>query len=197
MAEYDVESLTDREVARIVKSAVTPRPIAWISTVGADGVDNLAPFSSYNYVSSSQPVVTFHSPNESHGGLKDTARNAVDTGEFAVNVVTEPLMEVMDHTSASLPPEESEFDHAGVERAECRRIDAPRVADAPVTMECTLHDTVEVYDRLMVLGEVVHFHVSEAVTTDGEVDMRKLPTVGRLGGPYYTVSDPVEFERQF
>ena len=197
MAEYDVESLTDREVARIVKSAVTPRPIAWISTVGTDGVDNLAPFSSYNYVSSSRPVVTFHSPNEGHGGLKDTARNAVDTGEFAVNVVTEPLMEVMDHTSVKLPPEESEFDHVGIERAECRRIDPPRVADAPVTMECTLHDTVEVADRLMVLGEVVHFHVSEEVITDGKVDQRKLPTVGRLGGPYYTVSEPVEFERQF
>ena len=82
MVEYDVESLTEREVARIIKSAVTPRPIAWISTVGEDGVDNLAPFSSYNYVSSSQPVVTFHSPNEASGGLKDTARNAVDTGEF-------------------------------------------------------------------------------------------------------------------
>ncbi|MEF8842150.1 MAG: flavin reductase family protein [Haloarculaceae archaeon] len=197
MAGHDAESLTERERSRIVKSAVTPRPIAWISSRSTDGVDNLAPFSSYNYVSSSRPVVTFHSPNEAHGGLKDTARNAVEAGEFAVNVVTEPLMEVMDHTSATLPPEESEFDHAGIERAECTAIDAPRVADAPVTMECTLHDTVEVADRLMVLGEAVHFHVSEDVLTGGKVDQRKLPTVGRLGGPYYTVSEPVEFERQF
>jgi flavin reductase (DIM6/NTAB) family NADH-FMN oxidoreductase RutF len=64
-------------------------------------------------------------------------------------------------------------------------------------MECTLYDTFEVADRLMVLGEVVHFHVSEDVLTDGKVDQRELPTVGRLGGPYYTVSEPVEFERQF
>ncbi|MEF8868021.1 MAG: flavin reductase family protein [Haloarculaceae archaeon] len=197
MVEYDATSLTERERSRIVKSAVTPRPIAWVSSRSADGEDNLAPFSSYNYVSSSRPVVTFHSPNETHGGLKDSARNAVDTGAFAVNVVTEPLMEEMDHTSATIPAEESEFTLAGVERAECTAIDAPRVAEAPVTMECTLHDTVEVYDRLMVLGEVVHFHVAEEVTTDGEIDMRKLPTVGRLGGPYYTVSAPVEFERQF
>jgi len=197
MTGHDAESLSERERSRIVKSAVTPRPIAWVSSRGEGGVDNLAPYSSYNYVSSSRPVVTFHSPNEANGGLKDTARNAVEAGEFAVNVVTEPLLEAMDHTSAKLPPEESEFDHAGIERAECVRIDAPRVADAPVTMECTLHDAVEVADRLMVLGEAVHFHVSEAVRTDGEVDMRKLPTVGRLGGPYYTVSEPVEFERQF
>jgi len=197
MVEYDAESLTGRERARIVKSAVTPRPIAWISTRSTDGIDNLAPFSSYNYVSSDQPVVTFHSPNEAHGGLKDTARNAVATGEFAVNVVTEPLMEVMDQTSAALPPEESEFDAVDIEWVECTRIDAPRVAAAPVTMECRLHDTHEIFDRLMVLGEVVHFHVSEEILTDGDIDMRKLPTVGRLGGPYYTVSDPVEFERQF
>jgi len=197
MVDYDAESLTGRERARIVKSAVTPRPIAWISTNSEDGIDNLAPFSSYNYVSSDQPVVTFHSPNEAHGGLKDTARNAVDTGEFAVNVVTEPLMEVMDQTSARLPPEESEFDAVDIERAECAEIDAPRVADAPVTMECVLHDTHEIFDRLMILGEVVHFHVSEDVLTEGDIDMQKLPTVGRLGGPYYTVSDPVEFERQF
>jgi flavin reductase (DIM6/NTAB) family NADH-FMN oxidoreductase RutF len=197
MIEYDAASLTGRERARIIKSAVTPRPIAWVSSRSEDGVDNLAPYSSYNYVSSNRPVVTFHSPNEAHGGLKDSARNAVETGEFAVNVVTEPLMETMDSTSAKLPPEESEFDDVGIERAECTAIDAPRVADAPVTMECRLHDTVEVADRLMVLGEVVHFHVSEDVITDGKVDQRKLPTVGRLGGPFYTVSEPVEFERQF
>jgi flavin reductase (DIM6/NTAB) family NADH-FMN oxidoreductase RutF len=197
MIEHDAESLTGRERARIVKSAVTPRPIAWISSRSTDGGDNLAPYSSYNYVSSSGSAVTFHSPNEAHGGLKDSARNAVDTGEFAVNVVTEPLMEAMDHTSAKLPPGESEFDEVGIDRAECTAIDAPRVADAPVTMECRLHDTVEVFDTLMVIGEIVHFHLSESVLTDGEIDMHELPTVGRLGGPYYTVSDPVEFERQF
>ena len=197
MREYDTTDLAEREIARIVKSAVTPRPIAWISTRSGAGVDNLAPFSSYNYVSSARPVVSFNSPNEAHGGPKDTARNALDTGEFAVNVVTEPLLEEMDHTGASVPPEESEFDLAGVERAECTRIDAPRVADAVATMECTLYESIEIHDKLMILGEVRRFHVAEEVFTDGKVDMRKIRTVGRLGGPYYTVSDPVEYERRF
>jgi flavin reductase (DIM6/NTAB) family NADH-FMN oxidoreductase RutF len=197
MPEYDLTDLDGRERARIVKTAVNPRPIAWISTTGADGVDNLAPFSSYNYVSSREPVVLFNSPNEDNGGLKDTARNAVETEEFAVNVVTEPLLETMDHTSKSLPPGESEFDLADVERGPCRRIDPPRVADAVVTMECTLYDSIEVHDRLMVLGEVQYVHVADEVLTDGKIDQRKVPTVGRLGGPYYTVSEPVEFERQY
>lgn len=197
MPEFEQSELTERETARIIKTAVNPRPIAWISTRGVDGIDNLAPYSSYNYVSSAQPVVLFNSPNEANGGLKDTARNAVNTGEFAVNVVTEPDLERMDHTSQSVAAGTSEFDVADIERAPCRHIDAPRVADAPVTMECTLYDSHEIHDRLMVLGEVVHFHVDASVLTDGQIDQRKLPTVGRLGGPFYTVSEPVEFQRQF
>ena len=195
--ETAVADRTPREIARIVKTAVSPRPIAWIGTADGDGADNLAPYSSYNYVSSREPVVLFNSPNEADGGLKDTPRNALDTGEFAVNVVTEPLLERMDHSAESLPPGESEFDAVGVTRADCRRIDAPRVAEAAVAMECTLYDSLEIHDRLMVLGEVEYVHVDDDALADGRIDQRKLPTVGRLGGPYYTVSDVTEFERQF
>jgi flavin reductase (DIM6/NTAB) family NADH-FMN oxidoreductase RutF len=197
MEEFAVADRSARDNARVIKSAVSPRPIAWISTRSEDGVDNLAPYSSYNYVSSDPPVVLFNSPDAEDGGPKDTARNALEREEFAVNVVTEPLLAAMDSSSERLPPEESEFDHVGVERAPCRRIDAPRVAEAAVTMECTLHDSLSVHGRLVILGDVEYLHVSEAVLTDGTIDMRKLPTVGRLGGPYYTVSDRVEFERQF
>ncbi|QSW99461.1 flavin reductase family protein [Haloterrigena alkaliphila] len=197
MHEFDPDERSSDEVARFVKTVVTPRPIAWISTRSEDGVDNLAPFSSYNYVSLREPTVLFNTPNGDRSELKDTARNALETGEFVVNVVTESEIERMDHTSASLPPEESEFDLAGVERADCRTVSAPRVADAPVSMECTLHDSLEVHDKLMILGDVQRVHVDEALLSDGKIDSRNLDTVGRLGGPYYTVSDPVEFERQF
>lgn len=197
MHEFDSAELAARENARIVRSAVSPRPIAWISTTSEEGRDNLAPFSSYTYVSASNPVVLFNSPNERHGGLKDTARNALDTGEFAVNVVTEGLLDEMDHSSAPIPSDESEFELTGVERAECRQITCPRVADALVTMECRLYDSMDIHDRKMVLGEVLHYHVSEDVLTDGKIDMRKIETVGRLGGPYYTVSNLIEFERRY
>ncbi len=199
MHEFDPDERSSDEIARFVKTVVTPRPIAWISTRSEDGVDNLAPFSSYNYVSLKEPTVLFNTPNGDRDELKDTARNALDTEEFVVNVVIEPEIERMDHTSASLPPEESEFDLADVERTDCRTVDAPRVTDAPISMECTLHDSLEVHDKLMILGDVQHVHVDEDLLAegDGKLDMRDLPTVGRLGGPYYTVSDPVEFERQF
>lgn len=197
MPEYDIDSLEPRERARIVKSAVSPRPIAWISTTSPGGVDNLAPFSSYNYVSSAEPVVLFNTPYAEGDDQKDTPRNALETEEFAVNVVTESHLEAMDTTAASLGPEESEFDHAGVERAPCETIEPPRVADAVVTMECTLYDSMRIRDRLTIFGDVRYVHVDESVLTDGQVDAATVDTVGRLGGPYYTVSDPLEFERQF
>ncbi|MFC3959618.1 flavin reductase family protein [Halovivax cerinus] len=197
MTEHDVADLSPRERARIIKTAVSPRPIAWISTRSPDGVDNLAPFSAYNYVSSAEPVVSFSVPAGDRADLKDTPRNVLETGEFAVNVATAALAEEMDATSATLEADENEFDFAGVERAPCETIDAPRVADAAVTMECTLYGTMTVHDRLLTLGDVRHVHVDEAVQTDGQIDATKLETVGRLGGPYYTDSDPIDLERQF
>lgn len=197
MTEFDIADLSPRECARLVKAAVTPRPIAWISTVDEDGRDNLAPYSSYNYVTSSPPVVLFNASRRDDGDLKHTARNALDTGEFAVNVVTESVIEQMDRTSESVPKDESEFDLAGVDRAACTRIAPPRVADAVVTFECTLYDSLRVHEKVMVLGEVEHCHVDERALTDGEVDARKIDTVGRLGGPYYTTVERTELERRY
>ena len=197
MPTYDVDSLTPRDLARIIKSAVAPRPIAWISTTSPDGVDNLAPFSTYNYVSSAEPVVHFSTPAVADGERKDTPRNALETGEFAVNVVTADLLEAMDETAAPLDPEESEFDAAGLERAACETIEPPRVADAVVTFECTLYDSMEIRSGFTIFGDVEYVHADESILTDGRVDATKIDSVGRLGGPFYTVSDPLEFERQF
>lgn len=196
MKEFSAQDLEPAENKRFIQTAVTPRPIAWISTVDENGTENLAPFSSYNYVGSRQPVVMFNSPSEASGRMKDTTRNALNTEEFAVNVVTEPALKDMDQTSAAIPDTESEFELADIDRTDCKEITPPRVADAVVTMECTLYDSMEVYDKLMILGDVQRYHVAEEVLTNGKIDSQKIDTVGRLGGPYYTVSEPVEFERQ-
>ncbi len=179
---------------RIIKTAVSPRPIAWISTVDGDGGTNLAPFSSYNYVSSSPPVLVFHSGDKADGTQKDTARNAVETEEFVVNVVTEDVLTQMDKTADELPPEESEFDYADLESVPSEVVTPPRVADSVLSMECTLYDSMRVYDRTVVLGDVVRFHAAEEILTDGKVDVNKVTTIGRLGGPYYTAGNPLDFE---
>lgn len=200
MVEFDPAELAPAVNKRIIQSAVTPRPIAWISTVDADGADNLAPFSSYNYFStggkdSVPPIVHFNSPVGEHG-MKDTAANALETEEFAVNVVTEELVEEMDETSAELPPGKSEFEHAGVTPVSCEKIGSRRVEESPLTMECVLFDTLEHYGKLMVLGEVVNYHVSESLLKDDNVHMERFVPVGRLGGPYYTAGTPMDFQRR-
>jgi flavin reductase (DIM6/NTAB) family NADH-FMN oxidoreductase RutF len=103
----------------------------------------------------------------------------------------------MDRTSEPLPPDVSEFDEVGVERGATSRVAAPRVADAVVSLECSLHDTKRVYDKTMIFGAVEYVHVAPGVLTDGRIDMRELDTVGRLGGPYYTGVEIMEFTWSF
>ncbi|WP_226006262.1 flavin reductase family protein [Natrinema salinisoli] len=185
----------DGSLYRILSSAVVPRPIAWVSTRSEDGVDNLAPYSFFTVASVDPPIVLF-APVDGAEGLKDTPRNARDTGEFVVNLVTEDLAEAMNETSATLPPGESEFDHADLERADSAAVAPPRVAGAKAAFECTLHDLVDVGGSTLVLGEVRHVHLAESVTTDGKIDVTEVEAVGRLAGSLYTrTTDRFSLER--
>lgn len=197
MPGLDVSSLEPTEHSRLIKSLVTPRPIGWISTRDENGIDNLAPYSCFNYVNRSPPAVMFRSGIGEEGELKDSPRNTLDTGEFVVNVVTERVAERMDQTSASLPADESEFAYAGLDRGECVHVSAPRVEDAAANLECRLHDSFEVFDSILVVGEVVYVHLSDDLLRDGEIDMRNIDSVGRLGGPYYTSVQFMDLERGY
>ena len=168
---------------RLLSTAVTPRPIGWISTTSPAGVDNLAPYSFCNVVAVDPPVVMF-APVGSRD-LKDTPRNVRETEQFVVNTVTRELVEQMNATSATLPAGESEFDAFDIERAASTVVDPPRVAAANVAMECELYDWIEVGGSVLILGEVVHVHVDESLLTDGKIDIDKLATVGRLSGSQY------------
>ena len=172
---------------RILSSAVVPRPIAWVSTTSAEGVDNLAPYSFFTVASVDPPIVLF-APVDAPDGLKDTPRNVRETGEFVINLVTMELAEAMNETSATLPPEGSEFDHAGLERAPSVVVSPPRVADAQVALECTLHDLLDVGGSTLVLGEVRYVHLDGSVTTDGKLDVRNVDAVGRLAGSFYATT---------
>ncbi|TQQ79992.1 flavin reductase family protein [Halonotius terrestris] len=168
---------------RLLSTAITPRPIGWISTTSTEGIDNLAPYSFCNVVAIEPPVVMF-APVGSDD-LKNTPQNVADTEEFVLNTVTHDLVESMNATSATLPATESEFDHVDIDRAESVVIDPPRVAAARVALECELYDWIEVGGSVLILGEVVHAHVDERVLTDDKIDIADLDTVGRLAGSYY------------
>ncbi|MGM0605484.1 MAG: flavin reductase family protein [Halobacteriota archaeon] len=177
---------------RTLAGAVVPRPIAWTSTVSPDGTENLAPFSFFNVATTTPPVLLISVTkfdDEKPGFFKDTHRNIRQTEEFVVNLVTTPLLAQMNETSARLPAGESEFDHADIERADSAVVAPPRVQAADVSFECTLYDIVPIGKSALILGDVVHAHVDESVTTDGKLDVTKLDAIGRLSGGYYS---PVE-----
>lgn len=173
---------------RLLAGSVVPRPIAWVSTRAEDGTPNLAPFSFYNVVSVDPPVLMF-APVGVGEERKDTAQNVIDTGELVVHAVTRDLAEAMNETSATLAPGQDEFEHAGLEKADCEVVDVPRVERAKVAFECSLYEVVEVGDSTMVLAEVEYAHADDDVLTDGEIDVTKLDAVGRLSGSYYASTD--------
>jgi flavin reductase (DIM6/NTAB) family NADH-FMN oxidoreductase RutF len=179
---------------RTLAGAVIPRPIAWVSSVSSESTRNLAPYSFFNVVSIDPPVVMF-APG-ANADRKDTARNVRETGECVVNVVTEGFAEAMNASSATLPPDESEFAPADVEPTPSATVSPPRVAGVAVAFECERYEVLDVGTAAMVLAEVVHVHVDDGVTTDGQLDTEKLDAVGRLSANAYArLSDRFTMKR--
>jgi len=171
------------------KAIVAPRPIGWISTRAPDGRINLAPYSFFNAFNSVPPIVGFSSE-----GCKDSASFARDSGEFVANLASRDLMGAMNLTSASLPRGDSEFVHAGLAMAPCRLVKAPRVAEAHAALECKVVEIVplknargEPIDSYLVLGEVVAFHIDDALIRDGRFDTAAAQPLARCGYQDYAV----------
>lgn len=175
----------------LLTSLVVPRPIAWVSTLAADGVRNLAPHSYFNVISSEPPVLHFTSTGE-----KDTLRNVRATGEFVVNIVTRDLAEQMNVTAADFPPGEDEFAWAGLESAPSAVVKPPRVALARAALECLVHSELTIGTGTMVFGRVVHVTVETAVFADDRIAPERLQAVGRLAGSSYIhVDQPFRMRR--
>lgn len=185
-AEIDAAGLDTATAYRLICGAVVPRPIAWITTVGADGVVNAAPFSSYNYVAHSPPMLAVNIGTRL-GALKDTARNIRANGFFCVNVATESAMEVLHRSGADYPPEIGEPEALGIALLPGTRTPVPRIAASPIHMECRLERFVTLGRGLntLYIGEVLAFHVSNEVYDGRNIDSVKLRPLARLGGPYY------------
>ena len=161
---------------KLLTAVVVPRPIAWISTLDADGVGNLAPHSFFNVACANPPIVSFASV-----GDKDTLANVVATGEFVVNLATEPLLDQVNDTSARFGPDVDEAEALGIGLEPSALVAPPRVVRSPASLECTLHSTHELGDSTLVLGEVVAITVLDAALVDGHPAMEHLRPVSRLG----------------
>jgi flavin reductase (DIM6/NTAB) family NADH-FMN oxidoreductase RutF len=187
----DFENLAPRDVYAWMSNTITPRPIAWVSTISAEGKTNLAPFSYFQAICSNPPTLLFTGTIDRNGKQKDSVINVRHVPEFVVNLVSFDLAGPMNLTAASLPHGESEFEHFGIASVPSLKVKPLRVAAAPVAFECRVDRSLDLGEGPMsanvVLGRVVQMHVAESVLgADGMVDPHKLDTVGRFGGNYYT-----------
>ena len=180
------------------KSCVVPRPIGWISTVDAQGRDNLAPYSQFQNVTFNPPIVMFAANQNTHGERKDTARNAETTGEFVWNMATWDLREAVNRTGEELPYGVDEFAHAGLAKLPSRKVRPHRVAGSPIQFECVYLNTVRfpgvppMGTVDVVFGRVVAVHIDDAVIdARGRVDILKIRPIARMGYYDYTVVDNV------
>lgn len=186
---------------QLLVSVVTPRPIAWVTTVDGQGRVNLAPFSFFNVFSTNPPVVVFSPGLRRDRSKKDTLLNLEEVPEFVINAAVWLLAEQMNATSADLPRGQSEADRVGLELIPSLKVRPPRVRRSPVHLECKVRQIIPVGDGPasgnFVLGEILHFHVDDSVLDDqGRVDPRKLQTIARLGGDWYCrTSDLFEMKR--
>ena len=172
-------------------AVVTPRPIGWISTRGADGQDNLAPYSFFNAVAYDPPQVMFASTSAKpdRGDTKDSVANIRDTGDFAVNIVAYEMRDAMNKTSGAWDRDTDEFALAGIAKAACDTIACARVADAPATLECKLTRIVQLPGEanFVVFGEVTGVHLRDDCIVDGAFDVTRFNPLARLGYRDYAV----------
>lgn len=183
---FDPEQLGPREAYRLLTSAIVPRPIGWISTLSPDGIPNLAPYSFFQAVGAYPPTLLFSAGQRQ--GPKDSLRNAQASGEFVANIVSEELATAMNETSADYPYGVSEFEMAGLTPAPCELVRAPRVLEAPVSMECRVLQITPVQgtNYTVVFGQVLRFHLREGLlNAEGSIEIGQLRPLARLSGDAY------------
>jgi flavin reductase (DIM6/NTAB) family NADH-FMN oxidoreductase RutF len=193
--DLEVKEFADRAYP-ILASLVTPRPIALVTTISADGRVNAAPFSFFNLLGGSPPVLAIAPGDRDDGTPKDTALNIRETHEFVVNLVDEPLAEAMNQCAASLPRGESELLRAGLHAAPSSLVKPPRIAESPVSLECTEWGTLELGENRVVIGLVKRVQLRDELfdAQKKRINADKLFLVGRMAAPHWYCRTRDRFE---
>ncbi len=193
--ELSLDTADPLQRYRLLTSLIAPRPIALVSTLDADGLGNLAPFSFFMMGGGNPPSLAFSPLYDRARGAKDTLRNIEATGEFVVNVVTRAIAERVNQASFDYPPGVDEFDAAGFTREPSRRVRAPRVAESPAALECRLFRVVRHGDGPQaanyVIGEIVRVRIADsALRDDGLFDTAGQGLCARLGRSEWAALGP-------
>lgn len=199
--QFDFANASSQNIYKLLVATIGPRPIAWVTTRDVDGTVNAAPFSFFNAVSGNPPVIAFGIGGRAPGDVKDTGGNIRRTGEFVVNLVSYELAEPMNVTAIDFPKDVDELKEAGLTTAPSLHVKPPRIAEAPVALECERLVIVDVgIDRAVVLGKVLAIYVRDDCVLDKErcyIDTPKLDLIGRMHGAgwYSRVTDRFEMPR--
>jgi len=183
----DASTLDAAGTYRLLVGSVVPRPIAWVTSGAPPKPVNLAPFSSFAWVSQ-HPAMLGFTINRRPTGRKDTIRNIEEDGEYVVNIAGEGMLETLHASSEWLGPDESEAAALGLETLPSTFVRVPRLANVPISMECVHHVTTQ-YSPTggdFVVGRVVGWHIDDEVMVDGRIDTERVRPLGRLAGPRYT-----------
>ena len=193
-------NLNKKDSHELLMSAILPRPIAFVSTLGEDGVFNVAPFSCFAPIGMKPALVCLQISWKRNGQKKDTLRNIEFTKDFVVNVVDESMAEAMNQASADYPSDVNEFKEVGLTAVKSDLVKAPRVAESPINMECKFVRILEFGEvptgSHIVIGEVVLVHLKDELWADDQIDISKWKPIGRLGGQLYCrMTDRFEMKR--
>lgn len=188
--EIDFSTLTAYQRYKLMASLIVPRPIALVTTLGANGVANAAPFSMFNMLGEDPPIVMLSINRLKDGRLKDTAANILASGEFVVHISDEAIAARMHACGESLPPEVSELERFGLHALPSKTVKPPRIAEAPVAFECVLHEKLETESRYVFIGRVLWLHARDGLV-DSEtwrVRLQDYHPVGRFGASFYVTT---------
>jgi flavin reductase (DIM6/NTAB) family NADH-FMN oxidoreductase RutF len=194
--QIDPSQNTTQDNYKLLTNLVVPRPIAWVTSQNVNGLVNLAPFSFFNAVGADPLYVIISVGLNDAGELKDTAKNILAGGEFVVNLVTEELFDAMNISAADFPADESELDATQLQSAPSVRVKVPRVARAQASLECKLFNTQKLGKNLLIIGEVVMFHVADHLVGP-RFHINNFAPLGRLGSPsvYCRTTDRFDIRR--
>lgn len=202
--KLDPKGMDFRDLHHLLAGAVVPRPIALVSTIGENGVYNVAPLSSISIASVKPPLLSFSlsTRRRKDGEKKDTLRNIEFRKEFVVNVpVVESMAEAMNRSAAEYPDHVSEFQETGLTAVMAERVYAPMVAESPVSFECRLVQILEFGEHpsvsSLVIGEVVMAHIKDEFYANGELQSSQMHAVGRLLEPYCRTRDTFDFKVEY
>ncbi|MBR1233084.1 flavin reductase family protein [Bradyrhizobium sp. AUGA SZCCT0182] len=182
----DPSDLDAERAYRLITGIVVPRPIAWVTSLSGGGTVNLAPFSAFTFVSPKPPMLAI-SVGHKAGIYKDTAHNILNNEEYVVHIADSSLMIAVHESSTEHPPEVSEVEELQLETLPSERIRVPRLAAAPIAMECRFRQCLEFGETRsrLIVGEVLVFHVRDGLLQNGKIETEALDPIARIGGPRY------------